>query len=202
MSIVIIDDHPLTGLGLATIVASRPQLRVVAGPASLDAVAALDVSEVDVCILGLSGPAIVDHDALRTVRGKWPTARVLVIAEHNDDTHLESLIRQDGVSGFVSKRATAVAIADTVERLARGECYFHLDTALPHRSPISNTASITPKEMDILRMLERGLTVTAIAAITERSVKTTSSHKVSLQKKLGAKSTAQIVPIARALGLI
>lgn len=202
MSIVIVDDHPATGVGLSTIVASQPKLRVVGGPATVESALSLDVPKVDICILGLSGPAVIGKGALSTVHRKWPDARVLVIAEHDDDSALESYIRHDGVGGFVSKRAAPAVIVEAVEHLARGERYFKLDRPNGPNTPHAETPSLTPKQMEVLRMLDRGLTVTAIASIMGRSVKTTSSHKVNLQKKLGAKSTAQIVPLARTLGLI
>lgn len=203
VSIVIVDDHPAMGVGLATIVSNHPRAHIVAAPCSIERALELDLDHVDVIILGRSTTLTRSAaDPILRLREQWPGTQVLVIADHDDDDQMAAYLAL-GVAGFVSKRSSVVQILEAFDRVAHGHRYFVAHTpSVGDARAVARTLELTERQYSVLRMLERGMNNSQMAAAMELSPKTVSSHKVVLQRKVGARNTAQIVPLARALGLL
>jgi DNA-binding NarL/FixJ family response regulator len=194
ISVVIVDDHPLVREGLRRVIEGRKGTRLVAEAASVDDALALDLATVDVFTLDLSLPGTSGLDGIALLKANWPTAKILVLTVHGADTHA-AVCAERGASGFLSKSAPANEIRAAIAAIAAGGQHF------PQVEP-ADPGRYTTRELEVLRMLDRGQRVTDIARAFGVSVKTISTHKMSLQKKLGAANTAQILERARAQGLL
>jgi DNA-binding NarL/FixJ family response regulator len=155
----------------------------------------LDLDGVDVCTLDLSLPGTSGLDGIGALKAKWPQVRILVLTVHGEDTHAP-VCAERGAAGFLSKSAPPSEIRAVISTLAAGGRHF------PPLAELPGGGHYTTRELEVLRMLHRGQRVTDIARAFGVSVKTISTHKMSLQKKLGAANTAQILERARAQGLL
>jgi two-component system invasion response regulator UvrY len=200
VTVLIVDDHPLVREGLERVMGDSDGLRVLAAVESVEAALGFVTDEVDVITLDLSLPGVGGLEAIDTLLDHWPSARVLVLTVHAEDTHAAACA-QHGASGFLSKNAAPAEIRAAVAAIAAGERYFTA-TALEAMVRRGDDLRISPREMEVLRAIAAGQRITDIAEVLGVSIKTASTHKMRLQRKLGASNTAQMVVIARNRGLL
>ncbi len=200
VSILIVDDHPLVREGLERVMAEEPAFRVVAVAESIEAALAAGVESVQVITLDLSLPGVGGLEGIDALLEHWPDARVLVLTVHPESTHAAACATH-GAAGFLSKSAAPAEIRAAVAAIAAGGQYFSpaaLEAIFGRRAE----ARISPREMEVLRGVAAGQRITDIAQSMGVSIKTASTHKMRLQRKLGASNTAQMVVIARNRGLL
>ena len=200
VSVVIVDDHPLVREGLERVIAAEPRFRVVGQADSIESAAALQLHAVDVVTLDLSLPGVGGLDGIASIRHKWPMAKILVLTVHAESTHAAACA-QHGAAGFLSKNASPTEIRTAVAGLAAGGQYFSeaaLDAIINSRGEVR----LSPRESEVLHRIAAGQRITDIADEMGVSIKTASTHKMRLQRKLGATNTAQIVVMARNRGLL
>ncbi len=200
VSLLIIDDHPLVREGLERVMAAAPTLHVAGEAESIEDALAMDLAHVDVVTLDLSLPGIGGLEGMGLLRAKWPMARILVLTVHPEATHAAACA-QHGADGFVSKSASPADIRQAISDVADGGRHFSA-AALAAIDAGSPYVVLSPREAEVLRRLAAGQRITDVATAMGVSVKTASTHKMRLQRKLGANNTAQIVVMARNMGLI
>jgi DNA-binding NarL/FixJ family response regulator len=200
VKVVIVDDHPLVREGLERVITGDERFRVAGMADSIERAIALDDDHVDVVTLDLSLPGVGGLEGIERIRSKWPQARILVLTVHAEETHAAACA-QHGAAGFLSKHASPTEIRTAVAGLAAGGQYF---TAAALEAIVSNRneARLSPRESEVLRRLAAGQRITDIAEQMGVSIKTASTHKMRLQRKLGAANTAQIIVMARNHGLL
>lgn len=200
VSMLIIDDHPLVREGLGRVVATDPGLHVAAEADSIESALDLGIDHIDVVTLDLSLPGIGGLEGMGAIRSRWPAARVLILTVHPEATHAPACA-QHGADGFVSKSASPHDIRTAITTVADGGSYFSADT-IAASAARTTRVMLSPREAEVLRRLAAGQRITDVAIAMGVSVKTASTHKMRLQRKLGANNTAQIVVIARSMGII
>ena len=196
MTILVADDHPVVRQGLRTFLATQDDLDVV-GEAATCTEATKRAAELrpDVVLLDLVMPGGDGIEAARKIRVASPGSKVIVLTSYPDDaTVLPAL--EAGAAGYLLKDVEPQELADGVRRVNRGESLLHPAVA-PRviREAVGPTASareaLTPRELDVLRLLARGLPNKLIArelGIAERTVKT---HVSSILAKLGVTDRTQ-----------
>lgn len=200
VSIVIVDDHPLVREGLARVMSADPSFVVVGEADCVEQALALEVDDVDVVTLDLSLPGIGGVDGIALLGDRWPMAGVLVLTVHQEETHAAACA-QRGAAGFLSKHASPTEIRAAVAAIANGGQYYSA-SALTAILGARDEVRLSAREMEVLRGIAAGQRITDIAAQLGVSVKTVSTHKMRLQRKLGANNTAQIMVMARNRGLL
>jgi two-component system, NarL family, response regulator LiaR len=197
VTILVADDHPVVRQGLRTFLATQEDLDVV-GEAATCAEAAERAAELrpDVVLLDLVMPGGDGIEAARKIRDASPGSKVIVLTSYPDDaTVLPAL--EAGAAGYLLKDIEPQELADGVRRVHRGESLLH--PAVARRvireavGPGSASArdALTPRELDVLRLLARGLPNKLIArelGIAERTVKT---HVSSILAKLDVTDRTQ-----------
>ncbi len=200
VSMLIIDDHPLVREGLGRVLAAADELRVVAEAESIETALDLALDHVDVVTLDLALPGIGGLEGMGMIRSRWPAAKVLILTVHPEATHAPACA-QHGADGFVSKSATPSEIRNAILTVADGGRHFS-ESVLAASAERPTRVMLSPREAEVLRRLAAGQRITDVASAMGVSVKTASTHKMRLQRKLGANNTAQIVVMARNIGLI
>ena len=197
LTILIADDHPVVRQGLRTFLATQEDLDVV-GEAATCTEAAERAAELrpDVVLLDLVMPGGDGIEAARKIRDASPESKVIVLTSYPDDaTVLPAL--EAGAAGYLLKDVEPQELADGVRRVHHGERLLH--PAVTPRvireavgpSTASAREALTPRELDVLRLLARGLPNKLIArelGIAERTVKT---HVSSILAKLGVTDRTQ-----------
>lgn len=209
LRILLADDHPVVRQGLKTFLATQPDLEVVAEAATgAEAVARATELRPDVALLDLVMPDGGGIEAAAQIREASPATKVIVLTSYAEDENVIPALKA-GAAGYLLKDVEPQELADGVRRVHRGEAVLH--PAIAARvlrevvEPHADRDVLTARELDVLRLLGRGLANKRIAqelGIAERTVKT---HVSSILAKLGVTDRTQaalyavreqLVPIA------
>jgi DNA-binding NarL/FixJ family response regulator len=212
ITVVIADDQALVRSGLRMILEAEPDLTVVGEAADgADAVRLVAAVEPDVLLLDVQMPGVDGLDAMVELAGTGTTTRVLMLTTFDLDEYVYRAMRA-GASGFLLKDMPAEDIVVAVRQAARGADAL-LAPALTRRlvdrftggPPQVSTPALdrlTPRELEVLRQVARGLSNAEIAAelvIGEATVKT---HVARLLMKLGLRDRVQAVVVAYEAGVV
>jgi DNA-binding NarL/FixJ family response regulator len=201
VEILIADDHELVRRGLISILTqSHPEWTVVAeaptGNAAIELGTAL---RPDVAILDLSMPDLSGLQVAERLLEEVPGIRIIILTVHAAAPILRQL-RKAGVSAYLAKNEAPKMLVTGVERVLAGEPFFASTSAsrakvdAPEYIPVQFL--LTPRELDVLRLLVRGKTNKEAAAELDLSVRTVESHHANIMAKLNIESLADLVHLA------
>jgi DNA-binding NarL/FixJ family response regulator len=201
VKILIADDHELVRRGLVSILSgSHPEWRIVADvPTGASAIEIGTALRPDVAILDLSMPDLGGLQVAERLMELVPGIRIVVLSMHTAAPILRQL-RKAGVSAYLAKNEAPRMLVHAVERVLAGEPFFASTSttrpAVEAPEYIPAQFLLTPRELDVLRLLARGKTNKELAADLGMSVRTAESHHANLLAKLNVESLADLVRIA------
>jgi DNA-binding NarL/FixJ family response regulator len=208
---VIVDDHDLARAGLRSILASEPQLDVVGEAASgHEALALCRRLRPDVAIMDVRMPDLDGLAATRALKQEQPQIHVILITMHENPEYLLEALRA-GASGYVLKGATKQMIVRTVRQAMHGKAALHPDLAdqllrqmaVGMEGPGARSAPrLTPRELEILRLLTQGHTNGEIGRELQVSVSTVKAHVEHIFAKLEVSDRTQAAVRALELRLL
>lgn len=207
MTVVVLEDHEMVATALEAALDQDHRLRVL-GRAG-DLASALDMvasKQPDVLVTDLRLDGVEVADQLPRFREAAPALRILVVTGWaTERTLFESL--DHGADGFLAKSQGLDELVDAVVRVSLGETVVAppLLPALVRRTAPRNgrdRAELTPREMEVLRLLAEGAGTQDMAARLEVSPNTIRNHVRALLGKLGAGTRLEAVTIARRDDLI
>ena len=210
LRVLVVDDHPLYRDGLVTAIAAMPDVEVV-GDAGDGAVAVGMANELepDVIVMDLHMPELNGIDATRRIVADRPTTAVLVLTMLESDDSVFAAMRA-GARGYLLKGADRAEIRRALEAVANGEVVFSAGIASrvlsffaagPSAPALTPFPTLTEREREILDLVARGLTNTAIAQRLVLSSKTVRNHVSNVFTKLQVAGRAEAVAQARDAGL-
>ena len=208
--ILIADDHGVLRAGLRALLNAEPGLEVVGEAA--DGLTALQLAaelRPDVALMDLSMPGLDGIQVTRQLKETLPGTRVLILTVHEDESLLREAI-QAGASGYIIKRAVESELINAIRAVCSGDLYVHptltrallRDLSPAIASDQAPTESLTPREIDVLRLIAQGYTNRQVAEKLHVSVRTVESHRANLTSKLDIASRAELVRYAREHGLL
>jgi len=208
--VVLVDDHPIVLQGLQQLFERQPDFTVVAACAGADsALQAVRTHRPDVLILDLRMPGKSGLELLRTINNeKLDCYSVLLTATIRDDEVVEAT--KLGVTGLVLKESSPETLLKCVRRVNRGERWIDHETitrafqAVVGREEAEREVSktLTPREIEIVKMMAEGLRNRAIGdrlGISEGTVKV---HLHNVYEKLGLDGRLELVLYAKQKGVI
>jgi DNA-binding NarL/FixJ family response regulator len=214
LRVLVVEDHPVLRGVLRLACEHTPGLALAAevstGEEAIEAYARLHP---DVVVLDLSLPGEVQgFDVARAIRAERGPTRILVLTARTDEEAVFEAVRV-GADGYLEKTVGVRFIADALRRIGAGERVFSPEQqraaltelgrlAARAREASGLRASLTDRELQILEMLSRGLTVKQVASRLGLSGRTVESHVAKLYRKLGVRNRVQAVSRAASLGLI
>jgi two-component system response regulator NreC len=196
--VVIADDHTMVRSGLRVLLDMEPDLDVVAEAGGVAATtAALREHAPDVLILDVHLGAENGLDAIPALLDASPATRVLVLTMQDDPAFARKALRA-GAGGYVLKEAPRTDLVAAVRAVARDETYLHpqLAARVVLEGEPADGKGLTPRELEILRLIALGNTNAQIAADLFLSVRTVETHRANLQSKLGVSGRAELVRCA------
>lgn len=193
-TILIADDHPVFLLGLRSLLQSRSDRYQIVHEAlnSDDLMSKLVKQPVDIIITDLSMPGEHYPDGLtmiQTLTRRYPQSMIVVVTMITNPEMLASL-RRSGVRAVLSKNTLSINLLKTLQRASQG--------FIPEVNPKVN---LTQREVEVLRLLLRGMTVNQIGEHLSRTKQTISTQKKSAMRKLGASNDFELFQCAQSLGL-
>ncbi len=198
VSVIIADDHQVVRAGLRQIIASQPDLRVVADcRTGKEVIAALKEQVCNVLLLDLSLPDMSGLDVLKHVRTHLEGVTVLVLSGYPERQFGINVLR-GGAHGFLSKSADESELLRAVRMVARGSRYVGPELADLLLASMDGSGEqprhgiLSEREFQIFVKLAEGKTVTEIAGKLFLSVKTVSTYRSRILDKMGMKTNADI----------
>ena len=201
--LVLVDDHPIVLSGLTQLFNRQKDMKVVGSATTADgAVEAVKTYTPDVLVLDLRMPGKSGLDALKELAtAGGPTRVVLLTAAIRDEEVVDAV--QRGAKGIVLKESPPDALLECVRRVHAGEQWIDHETLtrafdrVVHPDVAVGDAPLTPRELEIVRMVAEGLRNRAIAdrlSITEGTVKV---HLHNIYEKLGVDGRLELVLCAQ-----
>jgi DNA-binding NarL/FixJ family response regulator len=210
--VLIADDQSLVRAGFRLVLENHPDLEVV-GEASNGNQAVHSVARLrpDVVLMDIRMPELDGIAATRQITARHP-ARVLVLTTYDLDEYVYDAL-QAGASGFLLKDTPPPQLVDGIRAVAEGEAllaptvtrrlieeFARIGPA--RRTPPPELEELTPRELEVLRLLARGMSNAEIAAALVLGDTTVKTHVTHVLSKLGLRDRVQAVVLAYESGLV
>jgi two-component system, NarL family, invasion response regulator UvrY len=204
MKLLIVDDHPVVRAGLRRLLGAQPGLTIVEAASGHEAVATFCEARPDLVLLDLNLPGISGLEVLGRMLIEDPKARVIVISMYDNPVYVARVI-EAGARGYVSKNAPPDQIIEAVKRVATGRSYVEpemaQELAMGNVRPISQPlGQLSAREIEILRLLADGSSLTEIAGAVGVSYKTVANQCSLLKAKLATPRMADLIRVAISYG--
>jgi len=213
ISVVIADDQGMVRAGFRSLLAEEADITVVAEAVDgQSALTAVRRHAPDVVLMDIRMPVLDGIAATRQLVSEGSRSRVLVLTTFDLDEYVFDALRA-GASGFLLKDSTAEELVSAIRTVAGGEAL--LDPAVtrrvvdafsstppPHRAPSSELSRLTSREVQVLRLMARGLSNSEIARDLVVSDATAKTHVSNVLSKLGLRDRVQGVVFAYENGIV
>ncbi|MBM9464599.1 response regulator transcription factor [Aeromicrobium sp. YIM 150415] len=211
--VMVVDDQDLVRDGIAMIIDSQDDLRVVAQATDgHDAVETVRRVRCDVVLMDVRMPGLDGIGATEQIRALPDGPRVIVLTTFDLDEHVFSALRA-GASGFLVKSSRAEQVAEAVRVVHRGDSVMapsstrrlidHVLPSLPGSSAsLPELARLTEREREVLLEVATGASNAEIGARLYLSEATVKTHVGRLLTKLGVRDRVQLVVLAYEHGLV
>lgn len=199
--IMCVDDHPIFRQGLAAIIASDPELELVAEAASgEEALIAFNACQPDVTLMDLRLPGMSGVDAIAAIRSTRADARIVVLTTETGDAHIQRALAA-GAKGYVLK-GMAMSELLTIIRAVNGGRTSIPGLVATHIAQHLSEKPLTMREVEVLTLIADGYRNKAVAAALSISEETVKMHVKNCMAKLSAKDRTHAVTIAIQRGFI
>jgi two-component system, NarL family, invasion response regulator UvrY len=200
--VLIADDHPVVRQGLKQILQRTPDITIAAEAA--DGQEALEKARSqawDVMVLDINMPGRSGFDILKELSEEHGRLPVLVLSMHSEDEFAMHILKA-GASGYLTKESAPSELVNAIHKVVNGGKYISptlaeklafsrdLDAERPLHEILSN------REFQVMQMMGQGKTAMEIAEHLSLSVKTVSTYRARILKKMNLKSNAEIIRYA------
>lgn len=213
--VVIVDDQGMVRAGFRSLLAAEPDIEVVGDAADGEAAVELVTRLLpDVTLMDIRMPVLDGIAATRRLVEARVATKVLVLTTFDLDEYVFEALRA-GASGFLLKDAPAEELAAAVRVVAAGDALLSpvvtrrvIDVFVARAAPASRAqadtslGSLTPRELEVLGLIARGLSNADIAERLYVSEGTTKTHVSNLLTKLGLRDRVQAVVFAYEAGVV
>jgi len=208
--VVIADDHPLVLKGIGAVLAAEGDFQVVAECSDgQHALEAIHTHQPDVAVLDLHMPGKTGLEVLREMKASAVHTRgVLLVSQIGDEELLEAA--RQNVAGVVLKEMAPRLLVQCLRKVHAGEPWIERTSAarafekllLRESSTRDLARQLTPREIEIVKMVARGLRNKAVAGALVISEGTVKSHLHAVFEKLGVRSRAELIAYCNQRGIL
>jgi len=199
--ILTVDDHPLFRNGIAALLATQPDMNLVAEASNgREAVQQFRAHRPDITLMDMQMPEMNGLDALVAIRGEFPDARIIMLTTYRGDVQvLRSM--QVGARAYLLKNLLDKELLGTIRAVHAGRKALSAEASYELAEHATDEA-LTPAEADVLRLIAAGNANKEIAAqlsVTEETIK---GRVKNILAKLGAKDRTHAAMIGLKRGII
>jgi DNA-binding NarL/FixJ family response regulator len=203
--ILIVDDHPVVLSGCKALFAGDNSIRIDEASDAKSGHRAFSQKKPDVIIIDINLPDVSGFELMRRIRKDDPDAKIIMFSMNDDPAFVIRAVEM-GAQGYVSKGDDPRLFVRAVRKVAAGDQFItpHLAEAVTFSSAAikaNPVSQMTPRELEILRLLGRGDKIVEVADALEISYKTVANTTSLLKQKLGAKNHSDLIRIAVEMGL-
>ena len=212
ISVVLVDDHKIMRDGIKAILEHAAEFVVVGEAESgVDAVQVCRELRPDIVMMDISLPGLNGIEATTELLRHSPATKVLILSMYDDEHSVVSAIRS-GARAFVLKKASDNELLSALRAVAKGSSYLSPQVSdqllrriqrgeLDAKAVPSALESLSPRELQVMRLVAEGRTSKEIAGLLELGLQTVRSYRKTLMKKLGVNNVAGLTQVALAAGL-
>ena len=209
--VLLADDHAVVRSGLRAVLDAQPDIEVVAEAA--DGAEAVDKAltpSVNLAILDVSMPRMTGLQAAAELHRRRPDLRILILSMHDNEQYFFEALKA-GASGYVLKTAANRDLVEAVRASMRGEPFLYpaAVTALirdylerARSGEATPTDPLTPRELEVTKLIAEGQTTDEIAQTLVISKKTVERHRSNTLEKLGMHNRVELTRYAIRRGLV
>ena len=206
--VLIADDHGIVRSGLAMLIDRQPDMAVAAqAEDGIEAVERAHAEPPDVAVLDVSMPRMTGLQAARQIRAHHGETAVLMLSMHEDDEYFFDAL-EAGAAGYVSKRGADSDLVEAIRTVADGRTFLsdRTQSALMRQwledGRTEPKDELTPRELEVLKLVAEAHTNRQIAEALSLSEKTVESHRANVLSKLGMRDRVELVRYAIRRGLV
>ena len=199
--ILSVEDHPVFREGLSTIIASQPDMVLVAQASNAaEAMAEFRHHRPDITLMDLRLPGTNGTDALIAIRGESPQARIIILTTSDSDGEIQRALRA-GASAYILKSMPKKELLGVIRSVHAGKRHVPPEVAARLAEHLGDD-DLTTRELDVLRLIRDGYRNKQIADALTIAETTVNFHIKNLVDKLGANDRTHAVTIAIRRGLL
>lgn len=202
ITVLLVDDHALVRRGFRRLLEDDEDITVV-GEADNGVRAVQMVRELNprVVLMDSSMPGGDGVLATRVIAQSYPKTSVLMLSMHSEQTWVQRAI-DAGARGYILKRALDMDLVPAIKRVLAGELVFDQQISPPPEVKTERVWDLTPRELQILRLIVHGKAAKDIADLLGISVNTVSAHRTRIGRTLKCRNNAELVAFAIRNGLV
>jgi DNA-binding NarL/FixJ family response regulator len=196
-----IDDHPILSEGIATLINSQPDMRLVASaPTGKDGVLKHRELQPDITLMDLRLPDQSGIEVMLAIRAEFPGARIILLTMFAGDAEIQRAL-EAGAQGYLLKCMPPEEMVKTIRQVHAGKRRFPPEVA-SHIAEHVGDEPLTTREIDVLRQVGEGNRNRDIAKRLFISEETVKVHFKHIMEKLGASDRTHAMTIAARRGFI
>jgi two-component system invasion response regulator UvrY len=200
MRVLIVDDHPIVASGCRAVLAADPEIAVLEASDAESGERAFVAERPNVCVIDINLPTVSGYELARRILARDASARIIMFSM-NDDPIFAARAIEVGAKGYLSKSDDPCDLVEAIRQVGEGGTY--LPNAMARsiafagpafaQSPLSK---LTSREMEVLRLLSSGKSLSEIAWLVHSSYKTVANTSSIMRQKLGVRTSAELVRLA------
>lgn len=200
MRVLIVDDHPIVASGCRALFAGDSDIVILEAPDAESGERVFAAEQPDVCVLDINLPTVSGFELARRILARSASARIIMFSMNDDPVFVARAI-EVGAKGFVSKTGDPQDLVEAIREVGKGGIYLPpaLARSMAFAGPAvaSNPLSkLNSREMEILRLLSAGKSLSEIAWLVHSPYKTVANTSSIIRQKLGVRTSAELVRLA------
>jgi two-component system, NarL family, invasion response regulator UvrY len=205
LRVLIVDDHPIIASACRAMFAGDSDVTIIEASDAESGETVFTMERPDVCVLDINLPGVTGFELARRILAKSPHERIIIFSMNDDPVFAKRAI-EAGARGYVSKSGDPADLARAIRDVAGGGVF--LPSSLAQEIAFGGLnvagdrlAKLTAREIEILRLLAAGKSLSEIAWSIKVSYKTIANTSSIIRRKLGLRTAAEMVRIAIEEGL-
>lgn len=206
--IILVEDYALIRAGMRALINNLPDITIVAeahdGPEAIDIICQ---HQPDLVLMDIGLPTVNGHEVTTIVTKQFPQIKVLILSSYTGQDDVVQAL-QAGAAGYLPKLAGENELAIAIKTIINGQTYIspsishHLAAYIRNEPQTKEEPTLTPRQIETLKLIANGRSTKEIAATLNISIKTAESHRANIMERLDIYDVAGLVRYALKTGLV
>ncbi len=207
--LLLVEDFAIIRAGMCALLDGLPNVNVIASARNgREALALLEMHRPDIVLMDLELPHVNGRQATAAITREYPDIRVIILSMHTDQQSVVEAL-QAGAAGYLPKSAGDHELQQAIELVMQGQTYLsphvshHLINYIRQDDePEDEDSALTPRQIEILKLIANGRSTKEIAQELHISIKTVEAHRANIMERLDIRDVAGLVRYALKTGLV